>query len=66
MFEPLVEAADPEDHPFAALKALQVDAENARREEAESASEAQAKVDAQLDAASSGLTMLDQEFNIRH
>ena len=26
VFEPLVEAADPEDHPFAALKALQVDA----------------------------------------
>jgi hypothetical protein len=25
VFEPLVEAADPEDHPFAALKALQVD-----------------------------------------
>ncbi|WP_213741048.1 DUF177 domain-containing protein [Bradyrhizobium sp. dw_411] len=26
VFEPLIEAADPEDHPFAALKALQVDA----------------------------------------
>ena len=26
VFEPLVEAPDPEDHPFAALKALQVDA----------------------------------------
>jgi hypothetical protein len=26
VFEPLVEAADPEDHPFAALKALKVDA----------------------------------------
>ena len=26
VFEPLVEAADPEDHPFAALKALQVEA----------------------------------------
>ena len=26
VFEPLVEAADPEDHPFAALKALQLDA----------------------------------------
>ncbi len=25
VFEPLVEAADPEDHPFAALKALQID-----------------------------------------
>jgi uncharacterized metal-binding protein YceD (DUF177 family) len=29
VFEPLVEAADPEDHPFAALKALQVDAKPA-------------------------------------
>jgi uncharacterized metal-binding protein YceD (DUF177 family) len=26
VFEPLIEAADPEDHPFAVLKALQVDA----------------------------------------
>ena len=26
VFEPLIEAADPEDHPFAALKGLQVDA----------------------------------------
>ena len=26
VFEPLVDAADPEDHPFAALKALQADA----------------------------------------
>jgi hypothetical protein len=25
VFEPLVAAADPEDHPFAALKALQLD-----------------------------------------
>jgi uncharacterized metal-binding protein YceD (DUF177 family) len=30
VFEPLIEAADPEDHPFAALKALQVDAQPAR------------------------------------
>jgi hypothetical protein len=29
VFEPLIEAADPEDHPFAALKALQVDAKPA-------------------------------------
>ena len=26
VFEPVVEAADPEDHPFAALKALKADA----------------------------------------
>ncbi len=30
VFKPLIEAADPEDHPFAALKALQVDAQPAR------------------------------------
>ncbi len=29
VFEPLVEAADPEDHPFAALKALKAEAEPA-------------------------------------
>ena len=29
VFEPLIEAADPEDHPFAALKTLQVDAKPA-------------------------------------
>jgi hypothetical protein len=29
VFEPLVEAADPEDHPFAALKALKADAKPA-------------------------------------
>jgi hypothetical protein len=28
VFEPLIEAADPEDHPFAALKALQVEAKS--------------------------------------
>ena len=30
VFEPPVEAADPEDHPFAALKALQLDAKTGR------------------------------------
>ena len=33
VFEPQVVAVDPEDHPFAALKALQTDAEERRREQ---------------------------------
>ena len=37
VFEPPVEAADPEDHPFAALKALKLDAKTAGAEEAEKA-----------------------------
>ena len=35
VFEPVVDAADPEDHPFAALKALQDDAPKLPSEEAE-------------------------------
>ena len=37
VFEPPVEADDPEDHPFAALKALQIDAKAAGSEEARQA-----------------------------
>jgi len=43
MFEPQVEAADPEDHPFAALKALRADSDMPAAEEAEGKSNAKSK-----------------------
>ena len=43
MFEPQVEAADPEDHPFAALKALRADSDMPAAEEAEGESNAKSK-----------------------
>jgi len=42
-FEPQVEAADPEDHPFAALKALRADFDMPAAEEAEGKSNAKSK-----------------------
>ena len=67
VFEPVVEAADPEDHPFAALKALKADAEKARREEAQRQVSRHVKVDWRgRIPACMWLSMLHQKSIIRH